>query len=265
MGLFLDNRSKETMKISFVIPAYNEEHYIADCLDSVFAQSKNASCDTEIIVVNNGSTDKTAEIVARYPGARLVHEPQKGIVWARRAGLCAATGDLIANVDADTRLTPKWIEKIVAEFKKDDTLVGLSGPFHYYDLPRKTKFLVDLFYCLAFSSYLINRYLFRKGSVLQGGNFVVRRDAFEKIGGYDTTIDFYGEDTDVARRISKAGKVKFTYNLPIYASGRRLTKEGVLRTGWRYTINYFWVMITKRPFTKKYTDVRPAHETQKNS
>ena len=60
---------------------------------------------------------------------------------------------------------------------------------------------------------------------MQGGNFVVRRDALQKIGGYDTNISFYGEDTDVARRLSKVGHVKFTFDLPALSSGRRLAKE----------------------------------------
>lgn len=253
------------MKLSFVIPAYNEEHYIADCLDSVFAQSGKAPCGVEVIVVDNGSTDKTADIVARYPGAHLVHEPQKGIVRARRAGYLAATGDVIANIDADTRLTPEWILKVAEEFEKDDALVGLSGPFHYYDLSWKTNALVAIFYYLAIVPYLVNRFVIQRGSVVQGGNFVIRRKAFQSVGGYDVTIDFYGEDADIARRLHKAGKVKFTYDLPIYASGRRLAKEGVIRTGWRYATNYFWLMLTKRPLTKKYTDVRLQCEERKDS
>ena len=92
--------------------------------------------------------------------------------------------------------------------------------------------------------------------MLQGGNFVVRRRAIEAIGGYDTKLDFYGEDTDVARRLNKVGKVRFTFKLPMYSSGRRLAKEGGLTMALRYTLNYFWIIFFKRPFTKTSTDIR---------
>ena len=183
---------KKPMKISFVIPAYNEEHYIADCLDSVFAQSKNAPCGVEIIVVDNGSTDKTADIVARYPGAHLVHEPQKGHCSGTASGTFAATGDLIANIDADTRLTPKWIQKIVEEFEKDDALVGLSGPFHLL-----RSFAEDKIWSILLLPRI--RLVSRKplpdpqGSVVQGGNFVIRRKAFKSVAAMTSRLIFTGK------------------------------------------------------------------------
>ena len=133
------------MKLSFVIPAYNEESYVGDCLDAIVAQKKEfvnngGSPDAiEIIVVNNASTDDTAAIVKKYPDVQLVNEPEKGIVHARRAGFLASTGELIANVDADTRITPGWIKKVMDEFARDPKLVGLSGPFIYYDAPWKVR------------------------------------------------------------------------------------------------------------------------------
>lgn len=199
--------------------------------------------------MNNASTDTTGEVARKYSGVTVVDEPKKGIVSARRAGFVASTGDLIANIDADTRITPGWIKKVVSEFSKDDKLVALSGPFVYYDLSRTVRFFVRFFYYLGFFFYLIIRYVLHVGSILQGGNFVVRRDALEKIGGFDTSIYFYGEDTDVARRLSKVGKVKFTFDLPANSSGRRLAKEGALGTALRYTMNIFWITFFKRPFS----------------
>jgi cellulose synthase/poly-beta-1,6-N-acetylglucosamine synthase-like glycosyltransferase len=251
------------MKLSFVIPAYNEESYVGDCLEAIIAQKraleeqkKVLPGDIEIVVVNNASTDKTGEVVARYKDVKLVNEPEKGLVRARRAGFMAATGDLIANVDADTRITPGWIKKVLDSFAKDPKLVALSGPFIYYDAPWKVRFSTRFFYYIGFSFYLLNRFVFRIGSMLQGGNFVVRRSALEKIGGYDVSLSFYGEDTDIARRLNKVGHVKFTFSLPALSSGRRLAKEGGLTTGLRYAINYFWITFFKKPFTKDYIDIR---------
>jgi glycosyltransferase involved in cell wall biosynthesis len=250
------------MKLSFVIPAYNEEHYIGDCLDSILRQKNEAKCEVEVVVVNNASTDGTAAVAGSYPHVKLVNEPHKGIVWARRAGFAASTGDLIAQVDADSRLTPGWIDKVATAFGKDEKLVALSGPYLYYDLSLMKRFWVWVFYVPTYVSYLVNRFVLRTGSVVLGGNCVVRRDALEKIGGYDTSIEFYGEDTDIARRMSKVGKVVFTFRLPMYTSGRRLAKEGTFTTGLRYALNYFWIILFKKPFTKEYADFRPKKKEE---
>jgi GT2 family glycosyltransferase len=103
---------------------------------------------------------------------------------------------------------------------------------------------------------VINRYILRAGSMIQGGNFVLRREALEKIGGFDTTIAFYGEDTDIARRLNPIGDVKFTSKLKMFSSARRLKHEGTLTMAVRYAINYFWTTFLKKPFTQDYIDIR---------
>jgi len=246
------------MKISFVIPAYNEEAYIGECLQSIIEEIYMTLSDAEIIVVNNGSTDRTAEIARQYHGVLIVDEKKKGIVKARHAGYRAAKGDLIANIDADNILPSGWLEKVLREFSRNDHLVALSGPLVYYDLPWLFRFQVKAFYGLGYLSYLINHYILKKGGMLQGGNFVVRTWTLDRIGGFDTTIDFYGEDTDIARRIQGLGRIKFTFRLPMYSSGRRMAKEGLIATGFRYAVNYLWILIFKKPFTTKSTDIRPC-------
>jgi len=104
--------------------------------------------------------------------------------------------------------------------------------------------------------YVVNHYVLRSGGMLQGGNFVLRRSALEKVGGYNTDIEFYGEDTDIARKIQKIGKTKFTFALPMISSGRRLANEGVFLTYVRYAINYVWIIAFKRPYTLTATDIR---------
>lgn len=244
------------MKLSFVIPAHNEEANIGECLSSILRELEGKPYTVEIIVVNNASTDNTGRIARRFPGVRVVDEPRKGLVIARQAGLTKANGDLVANVDADTRVPPGWIEKVLAEFEKDPKLVCLSGPFIYYDLTSWVRALQRVFYGLAFPTYLFNRFVLRVSSMVQGGNFVIKKAIFEEIGGFDVAIDFYGEDTDVARRLNKVGHVKFTFSLPILTSGRRLAQEGILRTATRYAVNYLWVCYSGRPRTKTSTDVR---------
>lgn len=251
------------MKLSFVIPAYNEELYIEKCLESINRELAGKGYDTEIIVVNNASSDRTGEIAESHPGVLVVDQPVKGLVHARQAGYTASTGELIANVDADAMLTPGWVERVLTEFSKSEKLVALSGPFIYYDSPKSVQRATKLFYRIGYLGYLMNRFVFRVGSMLQGGNFVVRRTALEKIGGFDTSISFYGEDTDIARRLHPVGDVKFTFKLPMFASGRRLMNEGVFTMGLRYAINHFWMTFFKRPFSERYTDIRLAQAADK--
>jgi len=244
-------------ELAFVIPAYNEEALVGQCLESVLREIKRSGADAEVVVVNNASTDRTGEIASSYPGVRVVDEPKKGLVNARHAGFEATTAEIVANIDSDTMLTEGWIDTVLKNFAADPKLVGLSGPFIYYDLSVWNRFLVRLFYYVTYLIYLLNRYVLRVGSVIQGGNFVFTRTAWNKAGGYDRTIAFYGEDTDVAVRLSKVGGVKWTFALPMLTSGRRLEKEGVFRTAGTYTLNYFWVTFKGKPVTKEYTDIRP--------
>jgi GT2 family glycosyltransferase len=145
------------------------------------------------------------------------------------------------------------------EFSRNPKLAAFSGPFIYYDLPPAVNFLVmGLFYPIAFLAYFVNRFILRSGSMLQGGNFVVRKSFLQKIGGYNTDIYFYGEDTDIALRMKKVGQVKFSFDLPIYASGRRLADEGVFTMGIRYGANYLWMAIFKRPLSMTALDIRTS-------
>lgn len=80
------------MKLSFVIPAYNEAENIGKCLDSVFRALEEKECDSEVIVVDNASTDGTAEVAGRYSKVVVVRETRKGITFARQAGLTASGG-----------------------------------------------------------------------------------------------------------------------------------------------------------------------------
>jgi glycosyltransferase involved in cell wall biosynthesis len=250
------------MRLSFVIPAYNEEAYLPGCLDSILEQIPPHLRDaTEIIVVNNASTDRTREVALRYPGIRVVDEPRKGLTFARQAGFAASSGELIANIDSDSRLTPGWIGIVMKAFSEAPRnprrpLASLSGPFLYFDLTPRQRVFVHVFYLMAWCTYAINRYVLRVGSMVQGGNFVLRREALEAIGGFNTAISFYGEDTDIARRLNQVGEVRFTFALKMYSSARRLRNEGMLVVAARYSINYVWTTFLKRPFSNTHVDIR---------
>lgn len=248
------------MKISFIIPAYNEENYLERCLNSLQAQCNQPGFEVEIIVVNNASTDRTAEIAQQFANVRLINEPRRGLARARQAGFSAASGELIANIDADTMLPPGWMQTVKAYFTQNPKLVALSGPHIFYDGTPSIKAWAKAFYIVAYCSYIWHRYIVRVSSMLQGGNFVVKKSALQQIGGFDSAYEFYGEDADIARRLFKVGDVTFTYKLPIFASSRRLKAEGNFPTAMRYIVGYLWTVHLKKPIaTDNPITKAPAH------
>lgn len=248
------------MKISFVVPAYNEEALLGRSLtairDEILRNGLVIGQDAEIIVVNNASTDHTREVAEAVEGVVVVDEPRKGLVQARWCGFEASRGELIANIDADTVLPQGWLREVLRQFGRSKALVGLSGPYIYYGVPRRVNLAVGAYYRLAFTIYLFNRFVLNVGSMLQGGNFIVKRAAMLQLGQPSMRFSFYGEDTDMARRLSKVGGVKFTFRLPAQSSGRRLVGEGVFTIGLRYSMNFFWATFRKKPFTQAWQDIR---------
>jgi glycosyltransferase involved in cell wall biosynthesis len=246
------------MQIAFVIPAHNEEQLIGQCIQSVIDEVARCAHFTsaEIVVVDNASSDKTSAVAGSFPGVTVVHESQKGLGHARAAGLAASRAELVANIDADTIVPEGWLDTVFTEFNRDSNLVCLSGPYIYYDLPWHSRAVTEVFYWATKAIYGINRYVLKVGSVVQGGNFVFKRSAWEAAGGYDRSFTFYGEDTDIAVRLSKLGGVKFTFKLRMKTSGRRLQQQGVIKTGLTYTLNFLAVTFRGKPVTLTHTDYR---------
>ncbi len=243
-------------RVSFVVPAFNEERLLPACLAAIRAEIGRSGCDAEVLVVNNASTDGTARIAAATPGVIVVDQPLKGLVQARSAGFAAARGELIANIDADTLLPPGWLDRVLAEFARSPKLVVLSGPYDYYDVPIHLRAAARVFYAVGFATYVFNKRVLGVGSMVQGGNFVLVRDVLAGIGGFSDRFTFYGEDTDIASRMCRVGDVKFTWALMAKSSGRRLRGDGLIMTGVRYSANYLWATYFRRPFTTAWNDYR---------
>lgn len=234
--------------ISLIIPAYNEENYLGACLDSVMANIAGKAL--EIIVVDNNSTDGTKAVAERYPAVTYVFEPEKGITRARQRGFLTAKGDILAYVDADTHPPAGWLEQIWDQFGRNAQLASLSGPYSFYDLSGLRNKVASGWFVAARPLYGIIGYM------LVGGNFAIRRDVLEKMGGFDPNIEFYGEDADIAKRAKKHGKVLFHPRFVMPTSGRRMQKQGFLKMAGLYFVNFFSIVFRGKPATKGYTDVR---------
>ena len=235
------------MKISLVIPAYNEEKYISGCLASVAEHGVEFH---EVIVIDNASTDRTAEVAGSFAGVRVVYEPAKGLTRARQRGLEEADGDIIAFFDADTRMPAGWMAQATTMLA-DPKVVCISGPYRYYDGPWLRNQIVHFLWWISYAPmYRI------VGHMVAGANFAARKDALYACGGFDRNIEFHGEDTDLSRRIAKHGKVIFRMSFYIYSSSRRYDAEGIVRTCATYAINCLWQLFFHRSLTKNHADIR---------
>jgi glycosyltransferase involved in cell wall biosynthesis len=203
------------MKISVVIPAYNEEAYLGTCLDSLMQQEVKPD---EIIVVNNNSTDKTVAVAKKYP-VRIVTEKEQGMIQARNRGFNEAQYEIIARTDADTIVPPDWIKKIKEQFKNKQT-IAFSGPANFYDLPD----VVQNTQKWTFSYMRIFKQIMKHDG-MYGPNMALRKNVWEKIK--DTVCmkdkDVH-EDLDLAIHLAPFGHIIFDYQFCVLSSFRRWKK-----------------------------------------
>jgi len=235
------------MTISLVIPAYNEAAYIGPCLDSAIAHTYGKL--HQIIVVDNASTDKTGEIARQRPGVTVIREDRKGTGHARQTGLEHATGDIVVYIDADTQVPEGWIEKIEKAFE-DPAVVLLSGPYRYYDIVWYKRWILNSLWWISapVTSATV-------GYMALGGNMAMKRTVLQSIG-FDRSIAFFGDDTDIARRMHKEGKTLWHMGFYINTSARRFEQMGIIRTNALYVANYWWPVIFHRPFSDGHHDIQ---------
>lgn len=199
------------MKISIIIPAYNEEKYIKKCLDSLLNQIEKPD---EIIIVDNNCTDKTISIVKKYP-VKIVVEKKQGMIFARNKGFNIAKADILARCDADSVLPVNWIKKIKENFTSYK-IDGLTGPVVFYDLPFKTPIYSII--------YLKIMKILQNGETLIGPNMAITKKIWQKIKDKVCLNEKkVHEDIDLSLHIKDAGgKIKYDWQLVALASGRRI-------------------------------------------
>jgi glycosyltransferase involved in cell wall biosynthesis len=213
--------------ISVIIPTFNEEENIAQCLVSLSHQTMPRS-EYEIIVVDGGSKDATCEIARKYADKVFVQTSKK-VGGARNDGVMAAQGDIIATTDADCILPPHWIKKISADFS-DNTIVQVYGPVYPIEEGIRNQF--SLFMANMFSRI---GYYSRTFYYTLGCNTAFRKEAFVKSGMY-RCIDA-GDDLEIAMRLKDLGSIYFDEGLKVGFSMRRYQKFGAVQS------IYEWIAI----------------------
>lgn len=190
------------MKFSVIIPAYNEEQYLPRLLDSIEVARSNYSggpAAVEVIVADNDSTDRTAEVAAAH-GARVVRVEKRRIAAARNGGGRAAKGEIVCFIDGDSAVHPQTFDAINRSIESGRYVGGSTG----LTLERKSLGLL-VTYCLGAPLALITR--------MDAGVIFCRREDFEAVGGYDESR-LYAEDLLFLMALRRLGKNR----------GQRLTR-----------------------------------------
>ena len=242
------------LTISVIVCAHNEAAFLAACLHSLLAQTRPPD---DILVIDNASTDETGAVAAQIPGVRVVDEPRKGLVVARETGRRHAAGDLLVYLDADCRAPLTWLERVERRFLERPDLLALSGPYRYYDWNWWGRLLIRAYdFTLAPATQFLVKHLLRMGTIFYGGNFAVRGEALERIGGFDTSIEFHGEDTNIGRRLYAVGTVALCYDCYLYTSARRYVAMGNGAVFRLYVRNFTSELLHHRPKDTSHVDVR---------
>lgn len=223
--------------ISVVVPAFNEESLLSQCLVSLGKQSYR---DFEIIVAAGGDDNTSA--IARSFGAVVVSQDREGVAKARQNGFNAAKGEIIASTDADTIVPENWLQHIQEIFARHPETIAVAGHFQLYDGPAFVRFWIKISLVLMPAILKIAPWLWNFG----GANFAVRTEVFRRLGGFDLNRDF-GEDIDLCRRLRKNGKVIFDRSLVVRVSGRSFSKD---RLGLKSLTNYLHVLLRSSPVNR---------------
>jgi glycosyltransferase involved in cell wall biosynthesis len=187
------------LKLSLIIPVYNEERHIGACLDAVALQTIPP---LEVIIVDNNCTDRTLEIAQKYDFVRVINQPKQGRGYARSAGFNAAKGDILGRIDADSRISKNWVERAIEMFESDSDLAGLTGIARADIIPGthriKSKLISRCYYWFAHAGF--------NTVTMWGANMAIRASEWKKVVDKLCLEDsVVHEDQDVSLWIAASG------------------------------------------------------------
>ena len=235
------------ISVSIVVPARNEEDLLPACLEALTAQDYLGPL--EIIVVDNGSTDRTLERVRRFD-VNVVSEPRHGYVHALARGFAAVTGEIVATTDADTVVPRHWVSRLVREYEDHPDVVAVGGDIDF-QRPNWKAWIFTKGILPIVSRIDRNN---PAGAHLWGANFSVLREAFQRVGGWDVTVNLQ-TDTEISERLRRLGRVVLLKDLPVSTSCRRWNRSFVSSV-LLYVSNLASLQITKRPLWWAFPEIR---------
>lgn len=220
------------VKLSIIIPTYNEEEYLHKLLDSIKSQSFS---DYEIIVADANSKDNTREIAISY-GCKVVNGGLPAI--GRNNGAKVAEGNYLLFLDADSILTEGYLESALEEFIDNDIDIAITQIAPIGD-SKTDKILHD------FANFFMRSVESIKPHGAGCYGILTKKSLHDTIGGFDESLDF-GEDSDYIHKIGKMSNFKVLRNPKLLISTRRLEKEGIKDLGLKYTKSTIYDFLGKK-------------------
>lgn len=202
---------------TFIVPTYNEEDHITDCLNSI--EELETDHTYEVIVVDGGSTDLTLP-QAHDHDATIIHQHGSGRAQGRNLGAEHATGDYLAFIDADTTVREDYLDEMIRFIERED-LIAATSRVRYTGDPRAKV--------VQFTMNHVARRLSQP--IVPGFNFFIRREDFEATGGFPETAN---EDTAYSMALAEYGRTGYHDEVLVETSGRRVRRYGLTLTGLYY-------------------------------
>ncbi len=184
--------------LTIVIPVYNEEFDIAQCLWSI---AKQTVAPDEVIVVDNNSSDNSVKIAKKFKFVRVIHEPNQGIAYARNAGFDAAKSQIIGRIDADSRLSPSWVSAVKRYYSFETNLAtGVSGQGYFYNtIWPKFAGKIQHSFAFKYNKLILGNY------ILWGSNMAVPKYLWDIVKSDTCFQRNIHEDIDLAIHLSRMG------------------------------------------------------------
>ncbi len=215
------------MKFSIIIPAYNEEIFLPACLESIKQQSLPAD-QFEVIVIDNGSTDKTRSI-AEGSGATVIVDEQSNVSGLRNLGAKQAAGSVLAFIDADCTASKNWLNSALV-YIDDDSVSAWGAP---PGVPEDASWVQK-------SWFNLRKKMEMRISVdwLESMNLFVRKDEFFSIGGFNDSL-VTCEDVDFSYRLGEKGQIISDNRIQVIHYGEAKTvRQFIKKEFWRGISNY---------------------------
>lgn len=236
-------------KVSLYVPCYNVEKFIQDCLESIFRQTYPID---EVLIINDGSIDRTVEVASRYPVKIIHHKENRGLAAARNTAFKEAKNEFVASLDADCIASSNWLEVIMKNFKDKD-IVGVGGRV----IEKYTVGIANRWRSVHMRQHLGNRTIVNP-KFLYGSNTVYKASVIRALGLFDERYKTNYEDVDICKRIiSRSYKLIYIPSAIVYHL-RKDNLKSVLNTFWNWTFFEFPLSNKRNLFKKILNNIKVA-------